>query len=123
MQGNPNRGVPDIRGVNIYTDGSKQGLPTGAGVVVIDGGQVDTNLVGEERRYHYHLGDKTTVFQSEVFASKLRRKKTVVSIFRYTQSKKCEPRKSLYAIYIFLFCGEDKKLTKKFLQLQILKTN
>ena len=71
MPGNPNRGVPDIRGVNIYTDGSKQGLPTGAGVVVIDGGQVDTNLVGEERRYHYHLGDKTTVFQSEVFALKM----------------------------------------------------
>merc|ERR1712079_569085 len=65
------RGRPDIRGVNIYTDGSKDGNRSGAGVVVMDGGQVRTDYNGTRQEYSYHLGENTTVFQTEVFAHKM----------------------------------------------------
>ena len=68
---NPSRGIPDIRGVNIFTDGSKDNLNSGAGVVIMDGGQVSTDSQGEEQKYKYHLGPETTVFQAEVFAQKM----------------------------------------------------
>ena len=68
---NPLRGTPDPRGLNIYTDGSKDENGTGAGVVVLDGGQVSTTPQGTDRKYQYKLGNKTTVFQAEVFAQKM----------------------------------------------------
>ena len=68
---NPSRGIPDIRGVNIYTDGSRNELSSGSGVAILDGGQVSTTLDGEDMIYDYHLGGQTTVFQSEVFAQKM----------------------------------------------------
>ena len=69
---NPTRGIPDPRGVNIYTDGSKDGPKSGAGVVVHNGGQVHKNpSTGEDIVHSYHLGSRTTVFQSEIFAQKM----------------------------------------------------
>ena len=68
---NPTRGIPDPRGYNIFTDGSKDGNKTGAGVVIMNGGQVSQDSEGNDRKYSYHLGDSTTVFQSEVFAQKM----------------------------------------------------
>ena len=68
---NPTRGIPDIRGVNIYTDGSKDSNSSGAGVVIREGGNTTTNSDGGERIYSYNLGKNTTVFQSEVFAQKM----------------------------------------------------
>ena len=66
------RGYPKTRGLNIYTDGSKQGQQTGAGVVIMDGDRVlFDNQAQNERTYTYHLDRKTTVFQSEVFAQKM----------------------------------------------------
>ena len=68
---NPLRGVPDIRGLNLYTDGSKNSNNTGAGVVITDGGRVTSDAQGNLCRYNYHLNKNTTVFQSEVFALKM----------------------------------------------------
>ena len=68
---NPSRGTPDIRGVNIFTDGSKDGSRTGAGVVIMDGGQISTDSHGTEQTYQYHLGEHTTSFQCEMFALKM----------------------------------------------------
>ena len=69
---NPARGIPDPRGVNVYTDGSKNRHQSGAGVVVLNGGQVHKNpATKEELNFQYHLGEKTTVFQSELFAQKM----------------------------------------------------
>ena len=71
MPKHPTRGVPDIRGVNIFTDGSKDGHRTGAAVVIRDGGQTCIDDEGNERSYQYHLGCNTTVFQTEMFALKM----------------------------------------------------
>ena len=68
---NPTRGIPDIRGVNIYTDGSKNSDSSGAGVVIREGGNTVHDSEGNERIYSYNLGKNTTVFQSEVFAQKM----------------------------------------------------
>ena len=68
---NPLRGTPDVRGLHFYTDGSKNESGTGAGVVILDGGQISTTPQGTERIYNYKLGKKTTVFQTEVFAQKM----------------------------------------------------
>ena len=37
----------------------------------MNGGQVSQDSEGNDRIYSYHLGDKTTVFQSEVFGQKM----------------------------------------------------
>ena len=58
-------------GVNIFTDGSKDGFRTGAAVVIRDGGQTCIDDEGNERSYQYHLGCNTTVFQTEMFALKM----------------------------------------------------
>ena len=50
---NPSRGTPDIRGVNIYMDGSKDKTSSGAGVAIIDGGQVVTTEDNTEHIYQY----------------------------------------------------------------------
>ena len=72
---NPLRGVPDPKGVNLFTDGSKDKGPnkgnTGAGVVVTIDNKVSIDTEGKEKIYKYHLEPKTTVFQSEVFALKM----------------------------------------------------
>ena len=68
---NPSRGTPDIRGFNIYTDGSKDGRASGAGVAILDGGQVYYDYNGTRQVHSYHLGERTTVFQSELFAQKM----------------------------------------------------
>ena len=52
---NPTRGIPDPRGYNIFTDGSKDGNKTGAGVVIMNGGQVSQDSEGNDRKYSYHL--------------------------------------------------------------------
>ena len=67
---NPCRGFPSTAGLNIYTDGSKDKEQTGAGVVILDNGEV-LEVEGEELAHSYHLGRKTTVFQSEIFALKM----------------------------------------------------
>ena len=71
MPQNPLRGVPDIRGLNIFTDGSKDHANTGSGVVVMDGGQVLKDVDNNEMKYTYHLDKRTTVYQSELFALKM----------------------------------------------------
>ena len=68
---NPSRGIPDPRGLNIYTDGSKDNHQTGAGVAILKDGEVPVDTDGNEKIYSYHLTERTTVFQSEVFAQKM----------------------------------------------------
>jgi len=71
---NLHRGRPDLRGVAIYTDGSKNSkgnTETGAGVAILDGGNLSIDSEGAEQIYSYHLGRQTTVFQSELFAQKM----------------------------------------------------
>ena len=58
---NPSRGTPDIRGFNIYTDGSKDGRASGAGVAILDGGQVYYDYNGTRQVHSYHLGERTTI--------------------------------------------------------------
>ena len=68
---NPLRGIPDPSGLNIYTDGSRDADLTGAGVVILDDGQVCKTTDNSEHIHKYHLGPDTTVFQTEVFAQKM----------------------------------------------------
>ena len=57
--------------MNIYTDGSKDKHQAGAGVAILKDGEVPVDTDGKEKIYSYHLTEKTTVFQSEVFAQKM----------------------------------------------------
>ena len=68
---NPLRGIPDTKGINLFTDGSKKNLRTGAGVIVAIGDKPIKDSEGNEMKYNYHLAEKTTVFQSEIFALKM----------------------------------------------------
>ena len=73
---NPSRGTPDTRGINLYTDGSKNNQrnnqqQSGAGVVIAINGQIALDYEGNQKIYDYHLSEKTSVFQSKVFAVKM----------------------------------------------------
>ena len=68
---NPLCGIPTTGGINIFTDGSKDKLKSGAGVVVTIGNKTITDSEGNEMKYHYHLADRSTIHQCELFAIKM----------------------------------------------------
>merc|ERR1711876_146697 len=71
MPKNPLCGIPNTGGINIYTDGSKDGPKTGAGVVVTRNDKAIVDSEGVDMIYNYHLAEKTTAFQCELFALKM----------------------------------------------------
>ena len=70
IKGRAGYGVPrkDVPGVMLFTDGSKEGDKTGAGIALTRGGEFLRNEKGEPLVYCFRLRDSNTVYQTEMWA-------------------------------------------------------